>query len=337
MRDRLALWGAVVRQAVTLPDRAAHALVVRDVDSWLRLQFLGVASRLGIARALVHPSTTEEIAARTDARDVDLLEAFLQLGVGLGEVAHSGGRYRAKGRRLRAVAGRSEDLRGLVEELVAYDSPIYAHLGEHLGGAPPRPYLRGVGDAIARSSRLAEPVLAPVIRSVAAQRRPRSVLDVGCGSGIYLQHVLDVAPHATAVGIDLDEGALATARAALRRSGQSVGLHHVRLEDFVADQDDPFDLVLLLQNIYYWPPDERPAVFSRLRRLASRGTVVVASAVPSGPAVNRHLDVVLRVTVGNWRLPTAAELNRDLHTAGFEHVDVIEPVPRTGFVAAVAS
>lgn len=180
-------------------------------------------------------------------------------------------------------------------------------------------------------------MLAPVVRSVASQRQPRSVLDVGCGTGVYLQHVLDVAPDADVVGIDLDENALATARATLHDAGDRCTLHHVRLEDFAAERDGAFDLVLLLQNIYYWAPDARAGVLARLRRLAPSGTVVVASAVPTGPPFNRQFDLVLRLTAGIWRLPTGAELASDLRAAGFEHLDLVEPMPRIGFIAAVAS
>lgn len=307
------------------------------VNSWLRLQFLGVASRVGIATALLEERTTEDIGERTGVTDVELLDAFLQLGVALGEVAEHWFPVPSEGPTLRAVAGQSQDLRGLVEELVAYDSPIYTNLSAHLAGAPPRDYLAGLGDAIARASRLAEPVLAPVVRSVASQRQPRSVLDVGCGTGVYLRHVFDVAPDADVVGIDLDENALATARATLHDAGDRCTLHHVRLEDFAAERDGAFDLVLLLQNIYYWAPDARAGVLARLRRLAPSGTVVVASAVPTGPPFNRQFDLVLRLTAGIWRLPTGAELASDLRAAGFEHLDLVEPMPRIGFIAAVAS
>ncbi len=108
--------------------------------------------------------------------------------------------------------GRSSDLAGLVEEIVGYDSPIYTHLGDHLRGAPVGDYLAGTSDAIAQASRLAEPVLGPTVRAVARDVDPQQVVDIGCGSGVYLGHVLDVAANATALGIDLDEAVVEVAR-----------------------------------------------------------------------------------------------------------------------------
>ncbi len=330
MRERLALFAAIGRQVLSIPDRTAHALLVRELNVWLRLQFLGIAVRTGVAAALAAPATIGSIAQRARITDLDLLEAFLQLGVALREVRERDGRFEIAGRRLRAVAGRSVDLRGLVEEVVAYDSPIYLNLGDHLRGAGPRDYLDGVGDVIAQSSRIAEPLLAPAVRSVVTSVTPRRMLDVGCGSGLYLQHALEVAGDATALGIDLEADAIAAA-ARLLAGSVAAGRCELRtasLDDLaLGDSDGPFDLVLLLNNIYYWPPEQRPGVLARLRGLAPTGTVVLATATATNQVLNRHLDLVLRVTLGSWRLPTGTELVEDLRSAGFSSVEMAEPVP----------
>lgn len=336
MPSRAALLASIARHAVSMPDRAAHALVLRDLDAWLRLQFLGVASRAGVADSLRTASSLPEIAAAAHATDLELLEALLEVGVALGEVRRRDGLYEAKGRRLRAVLGRSEDLRGLVEELVAYDSPIYAALERHLRGAPRHDYLHGVGDAVARSSRLAEPVLAPTVRAIVRSTHPESVLDVGCGTGVYLHHVLDEAPGARVVGIDPDDSAIDVARRTLA-GAPAAELHTMTLDEFAAGSPPSFDVVMLLQNIYYWPPEERPTVLSRLRKLAPSGTVVVATAIPAGAAFIRHLDLVLRVTEQNWRLPTRRELASAMRHAGFDSFELFEPVPRSGFLVGIGS
>jgi hypothetical protein len=169
----------IASQFARLPDRAAHALVFKDVNRWLRVEFLGIACRTGLAKKLGRWSTVEELAVAIGGTDTELLEALLEVGVSLGEVAKRGRVYRAKGRRLRAAAGRSDDVRGLLEEVVVYDSPIYTNLGRHLQGAPAADYLAGVGDVVARSSRLAEPVLGPIVRSVTGRVAPRRVLTSG--------------------------------------------------------------------------------------------------------------------------------------------------------------
>jgi len=98
-------------------------LVVRELNTWIRLEFLGVIARTGVADALHEPRSLGEIAEKTRISDVDLLGALLDLGVALREVRERRGRYSIRGRRLRAIADRSPDLRGMVEELIVYDNP----------------------------------------------------------------------------------------------------------------------------------------------------------------------------------------------------------------------
>lgn len=228
-------------------------------------------------------------------------------------------------------------MRGLVEELVAYDSAIYLHLAAHVRGAPKGEYLDGLGDVIANASRLAEPLLAPVIRATVGAVAPRSVLDVGFGTGVYLGHVLEAAPQASVVGIDVDPDVIAAAQDTTSSAATRPDLRCADLFDLPEDLRGPFDLVLLLQNIYYWSPHKRPVVLGRLRELAPAGKVVVATAVPTGPAFNHHLDLAFRVTEKTWRLPTAPELVNGLRDAGFTRVDALEPAPRSGLFVAVAT
>jgi SAM-dependent methyltransferase len=227
-------------------------------------------------------------------------------------------------------------MRGLLEEVVIYDSPVYANLGRHLRGAPAADYLDGVGDVIARSSRLAEPVLGPLVRYVAGRVEPRRVLDVGCGAGAYLHHVLAAVPMAIGVGIDLDAGAVDAAQANLvtELAAGRCELHVMGLDAAAGGKLGKFDLVLLLNNIYYWSPEERPVILRRLRSLVPGGHVVVASAIANRVPLNRSLDLVMRVTQGTWRLPTKKELTDGLRQAGYVDIDLVEPVPGIGLIAA---
>lgn len=330
--SRFRLLAAVARRAVAVPDRTAHALVLRDLDHYVRLQFLGVASQTGVAAALADGAATQSsVAGRAGVVDGELLEALLELGVALGELRRRGDRYAIKGRRLRAVAGRSADLRGVVEEVVGYGNVLYEAMAHHVRDGSKDDYLTGFGPIIAEASRMAEPALAPVIRTIVASVRPSTILDVGCGSGIYLAHALEACPDATGVGIDIDPEV--AERAGPQLPAGRGRAHHGDLATF---HEGPFDLVLLLNNIYYWPPVERPAALARLRALSPEGTAVVATAVPNRQPFNRHLDLIARASHGCYRLPTRDELDRDLRTAGFTAVEVTEPVPGLGVVVAIA-
>jgi SAM-dependent methyltransferase len=209
-------------------------------------------------------------------------------------------------------------------------------------GAPPAPYDAGLGEAIARVSRIVEPVVGPWLEATVRALGARRVLDVGCGTGVNLRWIARaLPPDGIAVGIDRDPAVAASAQALLAAGGLA---DRVRAEaaDLDALPDDlaaqPWDVVLLAQNVYYWPVAERVALLQRVRRLTGgTGTVLVLTAVPGANPIARSLDVVLRVTEGCARLPTRGELAADARAAGFATVRVTDVVPGAGLAALHAS
>jgi hypothetical protein len=157
---------------------------------------------------------------------------------------------------------------------------------------------------------------------------------------VNLRWLTEALPRADRLaGIDNDAAAIAAASENLQ-SWHLADRAEVRQADLDALPEDlggPWDLVLLAQNIYYWPVEQRAGVLRRLRDLTgAHGTVLVLSAVPSRAAIGRHLDVVLRVTEGCYRLPTVAELRSDAEAAGFNTVRVGDLAPGLGMAGMVA-
>jgi SAM-dependent methyltransferase len=328
----------IIRRLVRVPDGAAHGLLVKDLNAWMRLEFLGVMARTGLAEALRQPRTLDDLLGETALSDRALLEALLGLGISLREVRFRHGRYRARGRRLRAITGSSPDLRGTVEELVVYGNRAYAAMDSHLRGAPAVAYDADCGAAIAARSRIAEPILGPAVRAVTRRETPQRVLDIGCGSGTYLRHMLEAAPTATGLGIDRDAGAIGVASDLLDplRALQRCELRQGSIEE-LAEEIAAFDLVTLLNNIYYWPPEHRSEILGTVRKVvAADGVLMLATATDKGPAFNRHLDLMVRVTANSYRLPAREEISDDLAHAGYVDIEMIEPVPKTGLLVATA-
>jgi SAM-dependent methyltransferase len=259
----------------------------------------------------------------------------LRLGVALGEVRDRRGRFSVRGRRLAAVAsGEADDLAGLVEELIVYDGGIYQQLEAHFRGASRSDYLDGVGDVIARASGLAEHVVGPFLATLVDRERPLTVLDVGCGSGVNLRWIAAASRQVQLTGIDTDPGALGHAEANIRdwALADRCRLEVADLAALPGDLRGPYDLVVLAQNIYYWPPEARADVMALARR-HSTGSVIVLTATTGQLPFGRHLDLVLRVTKRNWRLPTIDELRSDATTAGLRDIDLYKLAPGIGMVA----
>jgi 4-hydroxy-2,2'-bipyrrole-5-carbaldehyde O-methyltransferase len=227
----------------------------------------------------------------------------------------------------------------MVQEALSYDAAVYAGLGAHLRGAPPGDYLRTTGAVIARASRLVEPVLAPLLRSLVAARRPRSVLDAGCGTGAYLVHAAAAGgPELDGLGVDLDAAVVELAHRRLADAGltERFPVRHADIRT-VALPAGSFDLVLLFQNLYYFAEAERPDLLRRLRGLlAPGGALVVASLFAGRSLAAAHYDVLFRATAGCAPLPRRQQLDRQLHEAGFTSTRWVQLVPRESFHAVLA-
>ena len=76
-------------------------------------------------------------------------------------------------------------------------------------------------EVIAQLSGAMDPFVLDALDKEVLQRRPHRVLDVGCGSGSHLAHLLRLLPGASGLGIE-SEAAAALARTTLASRGLSV-------------------------------------------------------------------------------------------------------------------
>jgi len=307
----------------------------------VRLHFLAVATDLGLLEELRRrPATANQLSGRLAIGNPALLAAFLRLGAALGELGYRAGRWSLRGRRSNALAMPEADtMRAMVQEAVGYDAAVYAGLAAHLRGAPPGDYLGATGAVIARASRLVEPALTPLVRSVVAERRPRRVLDVGCGTGVYLVHAASAGgPQLTGLGVDLDAAVVELARQRLAdaRLADRFDVRHADIRAATLPEAS-FDLVLLFQNIYYFAEDQRPGLLRRLGGLlAPGGALLLASLFAGRSLAAAHYDVLFRATAGCGPLPRRQQLDRQLRDAGFTTIRWVQLIPLESFHAVIA-
>jgi 4-hydroxy-2,2'-bipyrrole-5-carbaldehyde O-methyltransferase len=316
-------------------------LAWRDAAPFVRLQFLAVATNIGLLEELRRgPATANQLGVRLAIADQALFGAFLRLGAAVGELRCRAGRWSLHGGRSKALAMPEADtMRAMVQEAISYDAAVYAGLDQHLRGAPPGDYLRATGAVIARASRQVEPILAPWLRSLVADRRPRRILDVGCGTGVYLVHAATAGgPQLTGLGVDLDPTVVGLARQRLADAGlaERFDVRHADIRTLQLPAAS-FDLVLLFQNIYYFAEGERPGLLRRLHALlAPGGALVLASLFAGRSLAAAHYDLVFRATAGCAPLPRRQELDRQLRDAGFTTTRRVQLTPLGSFHAIVA-
>ena len=201
----------------------ALALAISDSRALVRSLFLALGGTARRARLPVpSPAPSTSWRARTGATRRDRLAAWLDVGVELHELRRDADeRYVVRGRRARALADGDPVLLAHYRSILDYQGGPYEQLGELLRSGPTEgrddlgPHARVIADV----SRAAESFVTPYLGEIVGTVRPRRLLDVGCGTGVYLQAMLDAAPGATGVGIDLAADVIEDARGRIDGAG----------------------------------------------------------------------------------------------------------------------
>jgi SAM-dependent methyltransferase len=302
--------------------RGGHARVrlsaIRDGQAAVRVAAVGAGLDTGVLEALhTSPATAATVTARCGWADVDLVEGLLHVLAGIGLVRVSGGRWTLT-RRGRAVL-EDEVARAAYAGFSDYHVGLYREIGQQLAGGSRRRDVAEKGEVIARLSQAMDPFVRDVLDAQLERRRPGRVLDIGCGSGHHLAHLLRALPEAEGVGVEPDAAAAALARATFENSGLTKRTLVVEgdVREVLGPGLGSFDLVLLANVVYYFPVAERiPLLRSIAERLTVDGSLVVVTNGLTRATFSRHFDLLLRAQEGEMGLPDLDVLLQQLRAAG---------------------
>lgn len=329
-------------QTIRAGHAAARALAITDSRALVRSLFLSSAIRAGFIDDLSQGATFAEIAANTDCVRRERLQAWLDIGTELGEITQRRGRYRIRGRRARAIADGDIVLRAHYRSILDYQVDPYADLEALLRSNPGhgRTDLDLYADDIAKVSQAATPFIASYLTAVIGELHPGRILDVGCGTAIYSRIAAGLAPQVLVDGIDLAGAVIDAARREVQLAGldKRIRLHAGDIRCWTPEPGIRYDLVLLLNNIYYFPREERVPLYTQLGgMLSDRGRLVVTSLTAPGSIAAAHLNFMLTSQTGAAALPRPGELETDLSSAGLRNVQTRRLVPAEPFLAATAT
>ncbi len=320
----------------------ARTLAIADSRSLVRSMFLASAVRLDILPYLRSGRRFDELCSHTGCTRPERLQAWLWIGAELGELSFRGDRYGVRGRRARALADGDRLLLAHYRSMLDYQIGPYGEFHEllHSAAGGGRSDLSQFADDIAQVSLAAAPFVASFVRRAMAEVRPMHVLDVGCGTGFYSKVVLEADGYAHVEGIDLSEVVVENARDELNRAGFSsrFELHVGDVRRWAHEATTAFDLILLLNNIYYFEPQSRTALYRELRELLTeRGQLLIVSMMVPGSIAAAHLHFMLRCQDTPASLPAQAEIENDLLSSGFRILANEVLVPTEPFVGVRAA
>jgi 4-hydroxy-2,2'-bipyrrole-5-carbaldehyde O-methyltransferase len=313
----------------------------RLLPPYYRVCFLAAAAESGLLRRLAGGPVALDRLVDEYVGDLALhdgLEAWLDLGAALGVLRRGPAGYGLRSRLARALADVDRDAAAaLIAEAGALhhrwitEAPARAREG--------RPFqLRDVpGELVARSSRTLAPFVREAVEDAVPARGPVRLLEIGCGTGVYIRHAADRNPALTAVGLDLEPAVVALAREHIRAWGLAA---RVRIDEGDVRRQTPtgdFDVATLHNNIYYFPVAERVGLLSHVRGfLKPGGRLVVTTACRGGSPTTEILNVWGALTAGCGRLPGRDELAEQLRAAGCSAVRSRHLIPGERIYAFVA-
>jgi SAM-dependent methyltransferase len=320
----------------------ARTLAIADSRALVRSLFLASAAQIDLLPYLRGGRNFLEIVDRTGCARPDRLRAWLWVGSELGELWQRGEEYGVRGRRSRALADGDQLLTAHYRSMLEYQVGPYGSLDELLRSdtGEGRSDLTRYAEDIAQVSLAAAPFVASFVRRAVAEVHPANVLDVGCGTAVYTKVVLDADAHTKVEGIDLAEDVIVAARRNLDRAGYGsrVQLHVGDVRRWAEESGSRFDLVMLLNNVYYFDRPSRVALYEDMGDLLTdRGQLVVVSMLAPGSVAAAHLHFMLTCQVTPSSLPGRAEIEGDLRLAGFRVLATEVLVPTEPFVGVRAS
>jgi SAM-dependent methyltransferase len=344
IRDRVSLWRSGFSGMVGTARQGrlpARALAITDSRSLVRTLFLGSAARSGLLPYLGTERTMDELVEQTGCRRRDRLEAWLGVGVDLGELRRRGDQYGVVGLRARALAAGDRLLTAHYKSMLDYQVGPYADLDQLLRDPPGegRDDLDRYCDDIAQVSLAAAPFVTSMVRGTLADLHPARVLDVGCGTGVYTKLTLESDSQVHVDGVDLAEEVILAARQELADAGLGTRaeFHVGDARDWLRRSGARFDLVMLLNNIYYFDRTRRQELYRELGAgLVDGGQLLVVSMTAPGSVAAAHLHFMLSCQEGSASLPGRSDLVADLAMAGYEIVEERKLVPTEPFVGVRA-
>jgi 4-hydroxy-2,2'-bipyrrole-5-carbaldehyde O-methyltransferase len=315
--------------------------LIKMSNQFYKASFISTAISQGIYDKFVDGKSSFEMLCKKIGvtANQEGLFAWLELGVSLGELKRVGNDYEIKGILSKALLEPKNDAyKALVEEIVKHHYSMIVNAPKTLKEQKMFPFDETLGELIARSSRIAEPYIFEAVDENIPLKGEFHLLEVGCGTGVYIKRACEINADLSAVGIDLQKEVADFAQKNIVSWGleNKVNIKHCDVKNFQSNQK--FDLITLHQNIYYFPVAERINLFSHLISYLQQGGELLLTTIGQGGGPGfQALNIWCSTSDGYGPLPHPDQLCKQLKDAGFVRVKKKRLIPFESFWEIVAT
>jgi 4-hydroxy-2,2'-bipyrrole-5-carbaldehyde O-methyltransferase len=271
-----------------------------------------------------------------DSGSREKLKTWLDLGVSIGELKLTSAGYSLRSRLARQLAQPSNDgIAAMYQEVCTLHHELITQTPVRLREKRLLTLADTDGTLIARSSRILEPYILEIVDSVVPEKGGIRLLEVGCGSGVYIRRACLRNPELQAVGLELQPNVADLARKNLQAWGLA---ERARVETGdIRTYSSParFELVTLYNNIYYFPIPERLDLIHHLANLLKTGGKILVTTACQGFPSTEMLNLWGQMNEGMGALPLPDEICDLMGKAGLIDLQKTELLPGGGFYTFV--
>lgn len=303
----------------------------KTAKEFYRAGFISTAFSEGIYDALSNgPVSLRDLqeAIGSDSNQ-EGLNAWLDLGVSLGELAKCSKGYSIKSAFSKELLKTKNDtwkafLQARVEIFYNYiiKTPSFLKARKKFN------FSQSYGELFARSSRTVEPILIDVVDKIIPQSGACYLLEVGCGSGVYIKRACDRNPSLTAKGLELQEKVADFARknTAIWQIDDRVIIEAIDVQKYKSEEK--YDIVTFYNLIYYFPLSERISVLKQLGSfLGPGGQLILTTLCPINDPSIQLMNLWSSMTEGCGPLPNPEQVLSQLKEAGFQRIQYEKLIP----------
>jgi len=296
-----------------------------------QLHYVVAAKECGLFELLVDaPKSFKHLAEVycTDDKTREALEAWLGLGVRLGCLRLNDRGFALKGLAKKLASPQNDAALALLQEAAGLHSKLISQTVRKLRNGDLWTLDDQDGEIIARSSRIMEAFQMEAIDRFFPASGAASLLEIGCGSGAYIKYAADRNPSLTALGLELQSNVADAARRNISEWGLQ-GRVKIKAGDIrLKAPDEPFNIVTLYNNIYYFPVESRVSLLQHVRQfIKSDGFLLLITCCQGGSLAVEVLNLWGAATLTGGRLPGKDELISQLQHAGFQDVETVRLIP----------